>query len=143
MIRVAACAEKLCAWIITLTRGKHPDTDLHNPDPKLRGRPLCGLRIGDSFTLQDPHYAGGGHLYDPRSGHTYRGSMTVAGNALKLRGYIGISLFGRTETWIRVPRPRKACAAKTAPRPRGATMAPKRGYALESKGALPVRHSSL
>jgi uncharacterized protein (DUF2147 family) len=44
----------------------------------------------------------GGHLYDPKSGHTYRGTIVAEGDALKLHGYIGVSLFGRTETWQRV-----------------------------------------
>jgi uncharacterized protein (DUF2147 family) len=111
VIRIAPCGAKLCVWIVTLSRGKHPDTDTHNPDLKLRGRPLCELRIGTSFTQTDPQHADGGRLYDPRSGHTYSSSMTVTGDTLELRGYIGISLFGRTETWTRVRRAPKSCAA--------------------------------
>jgi uncharacterized protein (DUF2147 family) len=109
VIHVAACGDKLCAWIVTLARGKHADTDTRNPDPTLRGRSLCELRIGESFTAQDPRHADGGRIYDPRSGHTYRGSMTLVGDALELRGYIGFKLFGRTETWMRVARPPSAC----------------------------------
>ena len=73
--------------------------DLHNPNPSLRGRPLCGLNIGTGFTRSAP-----GKLYDPTSGKTYKGSMTLDGARLKLRGYVGISLFGRSETWTRVER---------------------------------------
>lgn len=150
VIRVASCGEKVCVWIITLSRGKHPGTDTHNPDPKLRGRPLCELRIGDGFTATDPRHADGGFLYDPRSGHTYRGSMTAIGDTLKLRGYIGIRLFGRTETWTRAHRPSQTCAAKASGGagshpggPGSGGIDAKRGYALESKGALRVRHSLL
>lgn len=109
VIRVAPCGAKACVWIVTLPRGKHPDTDAHNPDPKLRGRPLCELRIGADFIETDPQHADGGRLYDPRSGHTYRGSMTAVGDTLKLRGYIGISFIGRTEIWTRVRTPPRVC----------------------------------
>jgi uncharacterized protein (DUF2147 family) len=111
VIRIAPCGARLCAWIVTLSRRKHPDTDTHNPDPKLRARPLCELRIGTRFTATDLRHAGGGRLYDPRSGHTYSGSMTVNGDTLELRGYIGIRLFGRTETWTRVRRPTQSCVS--------------------------------
>ncbi len=42
----------------------------------------------------------GGTIYDPKTGKTYCGSMTVNGNELKLRGYIcGWSWLGRSTTW--------------------------------------------
>ena len=45
----------------------------------------------------------GGMIYDPNSGNTYKGTMRLVDrNTLKLRGYIGISLFGRSDTWTRV-----------------------------------------
>ncbi len=45
----------------------------------------------------------GGEIYDPNSGNTYKGTMRLIDrNTLKLRGYIGISLFGRSDTWTRV-----------------------------------------
>ena len=44
----------------------------------------------------------GGTVYDPKSGKTYSGKMTlVSPNKLDMRGFVGISLFGRTTTWTR------------------------------------------
>jgi uncharacterized protein (DUF2147 family) len=44
----------------------------------------------------------GGDIYDPESGKTYSSYLYLKGkNILKVRGYVGISLFGRTETWTR------------------------------------------
>ena len=44
----------------------------------------------------------GGWVYDPESGSTYKAEMQLNGpDVLKLRGFIGMSWFGRTETWTR------------------------------------------
>lgn len=76
--------------------------DEHNPDPALRQRPLRGLTILTGFDLADDGSWREGRIYDPNSGKTYRGTITpVDANTLKLRGYVGISLFGRTDTWRR------------------------------------------
>jgi uncharacterized protein (DUF2147 family) len=108
VIQIVQCAEGLCLTIVALP-SHHPHTDVHNPDVKLRGRALCGLRIGQGFTQTDSQHADGGDLYDPKSGRTYSGSMAVQGNTLKLRGYLGIKFLGRTETWTRIGQPYPKC----------------------------------
>lgn len=105
VIRIIPCDQKVCVEIAGLPAGKHHATDRRNPDPKLRSRPLCGLRIGGGFVKVDPQTARGGHLYDPRNGRTYSGQMTVEGVLLRLRGYVGLPMFGRTQTWTRASRP--------------------------------------
>ena len=101
IIHIAPCGTRLCLDIVALSREARATTDVHNPNPSLRMRPLCGLRIGQGFIERDPQHAEGGQIYDPKSGRTYRGSMTADGDLLNLRGYVGIKLFGRTETWKR------------------------------------------
>lgn len=82
--------------------GADPRYDVLNPDPALRGRPLKGLTILSGFTYDEDGRWVGGRVYDPNSGKTYKGTIRqVDANTLELRGYIGISLFGRTETWKR------------------------------------------
>ena len=46
----------------------------------------------------------GGEILDPDNGKTYRCKMTLSddGKELNVRGYIGISLIGRTQTWHRL-----------------------------------------
>jgi uncharacterized protein (DUF2147 family) len=79
-----------------------PRLDEKNPDPALRSRSLLGLKILRGFRHEGDGRWTGGQIYDPNSGKTYRGTITVVDDStLDLRGYIGISLFGRTETWRR------------------------------------------
>ena len=66
--------------------------------------------IGQDFHLADVEHAEGGHLYDPKSGKTYRGSMTSTGDRLELRGYVGLKIFGRSETWSRAKPGIARCA---------------------------------
>lgn len=102
-VRIYKCDSGVCAQLVHLAPGSPEKTDKNNPDAAKRKKPLCGLEIGRGFHLVDPSHAKDGVLYDPKSGNTYHGLMGTEGDALKLRGYIGISLFGRTETWKRAP----------------------------------------
>ncbi len=76
--------------------------DRYNPDPSLRDRPIIGLCILSGFTYEGNGTWSGGSVYDPESGNTYRGKIRMEGkDRLVLRGFIGITLFGRTEIWER------------------------------------------
>jgi uncharacterized protein (DUF2147 family) len=108
-IRIDRCGPSVCLWIISLAPTAPGTTDSSNPDSSLRGRPLCGLKIGSSFSLRDKDDAAGGSLYDPKSGRTYSGQMTAHGSELHLRGYVMLSIFGRSETWKRAQPPPNAC----------------------------------
>ena len=81
-----------------------PDRDENNPDPSLRDRPLTGLELFSGFSYEGDGRWSGGTIYDPNSGKSYRCIITwVAGGILKVRGYVGVPMLGRTETWTRVP----------------------------------------
>ena len=109
IVRVAPCGSDVCLTVVKLAPSAPETTDQQNPDSALRNRALCGLTVGTGFRRLDAGHLTDGHLYDPKSGHTYRGTITVAGDELLLHGYIGISLFGRSETWHRVPALAAAC----------------------------------
>lgn len=77
-------------------------TDLKNPDESLRKRPILGMEILRDFVYNDGKWTDG-KIYDPKSGKTYSCNMNIEENGdLHMRGYVGISLLGRTETWKRV-----------------------------------------
>jgi uncharacterized protein (DUF2147 family) len=90
--------EKVNGKIIWLEKG--PDTkDTHNPDAKLRERKLTGVNILSDLTKKGDKWEGG-KIYDPKSGKTYKCSMWMEGDKLKVRGHLGI--FHDTQTWKRV-----------------------------------------
>jgi len=77
--------------------------DRENPDPALRNRPVLGLVILKDFEYRGAWKWKGGTIYDPENGKTYRGVIRLtSGGTLKMRGYVGIPLFGRTTLWTRV-----------------------------------------
>ncbi|HLG88679.1 MAG TPA: DUF2147 domain-containing protein [Alphaproteobacteria bacterium] len=118
VVEIAPCSSGLCGTLVGL-RHDHPPgeipRDKKNPDAGKRGTPLCGLLMLGSFKpdSSNPNRWVDGWAYDPDSGNTYSGQFQLDGpNTLKLRGYVGIPLFGRTETWTREgPEPHNRCAA--------------------------------
>lgn len=85
--------------IWTKTEGK---LDENNPDPAKRKTPLRGLDIMRGFVFDGDDTWEDGTIYDPKNGKTYSCeiSKTKSGD-LNVRGYIGISLLGRTETFTK------------------------------------------
>ena len=82
--------------------GGKPQVDRENPKTELRSRPLVGLEIMSGLAYAGKNQWNGGKVYDPENGKTYKCHMTLtATNRLELRGFIGISLLGRTEVWTR------------------------------------------
>ena len=80
--------------------GKTPRKDSKNPDAALRNRGLLNLVILNGFEFDDGEWEDG-KIYDPKSGKTYSSKMKLKGNTLEIRGYVGVSLLGRTTVWTR------------------------------------------
>lgn len=72
----------------------------------LKEKPVMGMRILWGMR-QDGSEWTGGQILDPETGNIYRCTMSVGngGKVLHVRGYIGFSIFGRTEKWIRADSP--------------------------------------
>lgn len=80
-----------------------PKTDKNNPDEDLRDKPLLGYVMLRGFEYKGDKTWDGGTIYDPNNGSTYNCEITMPNkNTLEVRGYIGVSLFGRTDTWKRL-----------------------------------------
>lgn len=80
--------------------GKTLRKDSKNPDAALRSRDLINLVILRNFVFDDGEWTDG-KIYDPKSGKTYSSKMKLQGNTLEIRGYVGISMFGRTTVWTK------------------------------------------
>lgn len=89
-------------WLRDQYTGKVPNPlDINNDDQGLQKRKLIGLDILTNFKFKNDEYIGG-QVYDPESGNTYTSYLElVEENKLKLRGYVGIPLFGRSSYWLR------------------------------------------
>lgn len=69
---------------------------------KEKNQPVMGLVVIKGLIKEGKEY-NSGQILDPISGKVYKCFITLDGNdKLNVRGYIGISLFGRTQTWNRV-----------------------------------------
>jgi uncharacterized protein (DUF2147 family) len=98
---------RLSGKIIALKEPHTPEgkekLDVHNPDPSKRERPIVGLVFMSGFSRKSDARWEDGTIYDPKTGNTYSGSMELEGpETIKVRGFIGISLIGRTDVWTRV-----------------------------------------
>jgi uncharacterized protein (DUF2147 family) len=69
---------------------------------EFKGKPVIGMTILWA-QKNDGDGSIGGEILDPESGKIYRCKMTLSedGKSLNVRGYIGVSLIGRTQTWLR------------------------------------------
>ena len=101
------CGEKICGKIVWLKVPKYIDrndgpvgkikVDRKNPDPAQRNRPILGLQVMKGFTAKGGKKWVNGTSYNPETGKSYKSKMKLAApGRLELRGYIGVSLVGRT-----------------------------------------------
>lgn len=76
--------------------------DVNNPDAKLKEQNIIGSVILKNFDFTGKVWEEG-TIYDPNNGKTYSCTMKIPdANTLTIRGFIGISLLGRSTTWTRV-----------------------------------------
>ncbi|MGO9604239.1 MAG: DUF2147 domain-containing protein [Candidatus Binataceae bacterium] len=108
-VKIVECGTNLCGTIVWLKDPLGDDgkdaVDSNNPDPSLRSKKLVGLMLLSGFEQDkdDPSKWIHGRIYDPDDGRTYSCNLTVQDrNAIRVRGYIGFSLLGKTQVWTRV-----------------------------------------
>jgi uncharacterized protein (DUF2147 family) len=83
-----------------------PDAVCEKCSDDRKDKPLLGMTLikGVRQLDGDKDAWGGGEILDPNNGKTYKVRLTPTnrGKRLNVRGYIGLPLLGRTQTWIRV-----------------------------------------
>jgi len=82
--------------------------DRNNPDKSKQTKPIIGLQVMKGFKHTGGKTWAKGTIYDPENGKTYKCKATLEGTKkLNVRGYIGISLIGRTTVWTRYEKPKE------------------------------------
>lgn len=107
-VEIAPCGDALCGRVVWL-RSPFDEygcvlRDVENPKRKQRARPVLGIDLLRNVRAS-PERLGewSGEIYDPTSGRTYDAVLEMGGtDRLRVRGYLGIRLLGRTTTWLRV-----------------------------------------
>jgi len=111
-VKIDKAGEKFTGRIVWLREPNNdegkPKTDKNNPDEKLRSTPLLGYRLLRDFQYKGDKTWEEGTIYDPENGSTYSCTIKMTdANTLDVRGFIGVSLFGRTDVWKRVQLKKK------------------------------------
>ncbi|EJN00920.1 DUF2147 domain-containing protein [Herbaspirillum sp. YR522] len=104
LVRITESNGELSGRIEKLFRA--PDQD-QNPlcekcEGDLKGQPIIGLTILSGLKKDGDEYSGG-QILDPANGKLYKSKLTVQedGRKLNVRGYVGMPMLGRSQTWIR------------------------------------------
>ncbi|WP_292010609.1 DUF2147 domain-containing protein [Chryseobacterium sp.] len=66
-----------------------------------KGKPILGMEVIRGLSKDGDEFSGG-TITDPKTGKTYKCTVTRKGDQLNVRGYVGVSLLGRTQTWQKV-----------------------------------------
>lgn len=80
----------------------NPKVDQKNPNENDRNKQLLGLIMLRDFVYDNEEWKDG-KIYNPQDGKEYKSNIKLTNEkTLSVRGYIGISLFGKTEKFIRI-----------------------------------------
>jgi uncharacterized protein (DUF2147 family) len=107
MIKISKNGDKYQGRIVWLKEPNDPDTgkpklDKNHPEAENHSRPVLGLTNMWGFEYKGKNVWDGGKIYDPKNGNTYDCTVKMKdANTLEVRGYIGVSLIGRTDVWTR------------------------------------------
>lgn len=105
-VMIEPCGSKLCGsiyWLREETNDRGQKlTDRNNPDPAKQTRPICGLPVLGNLQAMPEGGYDAGWVYDPKVGKSYSVALELANqNTLKVTGYAGIKLLGKTLIWKR------------------------------------------
>ena len=93
---------KLYGKVIELRPGRQPNDVCDKCSGDMKNKPLMGLVIIRNFHTDGNDWVGG-TVIDPENGKEYKGKIwSVGDDKLSMRGFIGISMLGRTENWVRL-----------------------------------------
>lgn len=85
-----------------LVEGESPDRVCEKCDPPRNNQKILGMTFMWGLKKDGKEYKGG-EILDPDNGKIYRCKLSLSedGRQLKVRGFIGVALIGRTQLWLR------------------------------------------
>lgn len=102
IVEVYEQSGKIYGKIIKILRKEHVNDVCSLCPGANKNKPILGMVIINGLKKDGDEYKGG-TILDPTTGKTYKCNITLDGvDKLKLRGFIGISLLGRTQYWSRI-----------------------------------------
>lgn len=115
IVQLAPCGGTTCGkmvWVAnTLDAEGAPKLDLQNRDHAKRDRPICGIELLGGLDRAAPGAWSDGWIYNPRDGSTYSVEVeSVSADQLKVRGYAGLKVLGKSQIWTRVDGARGGCS---------------------------------
>lgn len=104
VIQLTESGGKVSGKIIKVLNKEKADALCTKCPGRLKNKPVEGLQILSGLKADGNNQWSDGKLVDPESGKTYSGKLTLSdnGQSLKLRGYVGTPVFGRSQTWQRI-----------------------------------------
>jgi uncharacterized protein (DUF2147 family) len=102
LVRISDEAGVLSGRIEKLFNPSRPDPVCEQCSDERKGKPIEGMTILTGLKRTDDGWEGG-EILDPNKGKVYRAKARLVdgGGRLEVRGFVGVALFGRTQTWIR------------------------------------------
>ena len=115
IVRIAPCGTDTCGrmvWVESpVDEAGQPKRDDNNADVAKRTRPICGLELVGGLMKTDNGAWGNGWVYNPQDGSTYSAEIrALSPSELEVRGYLGVSLLGKSQVWTRVGDDRGGCS---------------------------------
>jgi len=104
LVRISEANGELRGKIEKLFRnaGEDPNPKCDKCEDARKDQPIVGMTILTGMKKDGSEY-NGGQILDPANGKVYKSKMAVTegGKKLDVRGYIGVPMLGRTQTWVR------------------------------------------
>ena len=95
---------KIYGKVVDILRADHKKDVCSKCEGAEKNKPILGMIIINGLKKDGSEYSGG-TILDPTNGKKYKCYITLdSADKLKLRGYVGISIMGRTQYWTRIKK---------------------------------------
>ncbi len=98
IVTIAPCGDALCGTVTDQVSGQKDQRDINNPDPRLRNRPIKGIRLISGMVPDGKQWRG--QIYDPTRGKIFKSFASLNPNgSLNLKGCW--TFICQSRTWTR------------------------------------------